>query len=452
MKGKFVVIGVVVSVLLFVCSGYFWYLSGQKRMKNQNTYQYSEEVFGNALMGYAPPAIESQVTDDIHLLYVDITWAELEKEQGKYDWQAIEEENQFERWRSEGKHIVLRFLLDYPSSQKHKDIPGWLYEKMEDPGDWYNSSYGKGFSPNYSNPEFQKYYKRAVKAMGERWGSDSFFSYIELGVLGHWGEWHVDTESNVRQLPSEPIREEYVTPWLEAFPESKLLMRRPFRTAKRYQMGLYNDVTGDAPNTLEWLEWIEKGGIYNQTNEDSMVPMPTAWQSSPIGGEFTSGIPMHTLLGSQLHQTLELLQDSHTTFLGPKIAMEIDDNKAGYRAVLKKMGYRLWISSAQIKENEHSSTLTLVWENSGIAPFYGDWPAYIYVSNRLGLEVEKVKVPLQVSIILPGQSETVEIPLNHTNLENYQVSLGIVDPMTNKDAVRFAVKGKETQKRLVLFE
>lgn len=27
--------------------------------------------------------------------------------------------------------------------------------------------------------------------MGERWGSDSLISYIELGSLGHWGEWHV---------------------------------------------------------------------------------------------------------------------------------------------------------------------------------------------------------------------------------------------------------------------
>ena len=53
-----------------------------------------EEVFGNPLMGYAPNAWHEEVAEDISLLYMDITWAELEPEEGIYGWTSIEEENQ----------------------------------------------------------------------------------------------------------------------------------------------------------------------------------------------------------------------------------------------------------------------------------------------------------------------------------------------------------------------
>ena len=40
-------------------------------------------------MGYAPCAWEETVGEDISLLYMDITWAELEPGDGKYDWEKI---------------------------------------------------------------------------------------------------------------------------------------------------------------------------------------------------------------------------------------------------------------------------------------------------------------------------------------------------------------------------
>ena len=65
-------------------------------------------------MGYVPSAEEKTVSEDVHLVYVDITWKELEPKKGHYNWETIEESNQFKRWKKEGKQVVLRFLLDYP--------------------------------------------------------------------------------------------------------------------------------------------------------------------------------------------------------------------------------------------------------------------------------------------------------------------------------------------------
>jgi len=55
----------------------------------------------NPLMGYAPSAEESELSDDVQLVYMDVTWKELEAQKGVYDWDKIEESNQMERWKKE---------------------------------------------------------------------------------------------------------------------------------------------------------------------------------------------------------------------------------------------------------------------------------------------------------------------------------------------------------------
>lgn len=45
-------------------------------------YTLSDKSFGNPLMGYVPSAEEKTVSEDVHLVYVDITWKELEPKKG----------------------------------------------------------------------------------------------------------------------------------------------------------------------------------------------------------------------------------------------------------------------------------------------------------------------------------------------------------------------------------
>ena len=175
----------------------FW-LSRQKTVKE---YKESQAAFGNPLMGYARNAWYDKVSEDISLLYMDITWAELEPEESVYDWEAIEKKNQLARWKNEGKHLVLRFVCDIPGQEEHMDIPEWLYEKSGKAGQWYAGGYGKGFAPDYNNPTIISCHEQAVKALGEHLGQDGMISYIELGSLGHWGEWNVKYSEGIQRNP-----------------------------------------------------------------------------------------------------------------------------------------------------------------------------------------------------------------------------------------------------------
>ena len=418
----------------------FW-LSRRKTIKQ---YKESQTAFGNPLMGYAPSAWYNEVSEDISLLYMDITWAELEPEEGVYNWASIDEENQISRWRKEGKHLVFRFVCDIPGEEAHMDIPEWLYEKSGKAGKWYDGEYGKGFALDYNNPTIISCHEQAVKALGEHFGQDGLISYVELGSLGHWGEWHVNYSEGIQRIPREAVRDKYILPWTEAFPDARILMRRPFASAEKYGFGLYNDMTGQPEATQSWFDWINNGGEYDQTGEKNViVPMKDFWKTAPSGGEFTSSLSMEEMLDTNLSGTVEMIREAHTTFLGPKIP---DENYVdGYKEVLKNMGYRLWISMAELKNTAKGSRLKLTWENSGVAPMYKEWPVYVYIEDESGKLVEKSRISIKISSLLPGEKATTLTALETERLNSllekgYRLSVGIEDPMTELPCVRFAME------------
>lgn len=443
-----------VLVLVLVCAAAGVLLMINLRA-NSRRFKESSRALVNPLMGYAPMADGTELSEDVSLVYVDITWRELEPQEGIFAWEEIEASNKLRQWRQSGRHVVLRFVLDVPGEEEHMDIPDWLYQKTGGNGTWYDMKYGKGFAPEYSDETLIAYHNRAVKALGIQFGGDGFVSYVELGSLGHWGEWHVNYEAGIKRLPEVEVREEYIKPWTEAFPDADILMRRPFVAAAVHGFGLYNDMAGEPESTKEWLSWIRDGGDYEQTREKGgLRAMPDFWKSVPSGGELTSSLSMEQMLSDNLSETVGLVKDSHTTFLGPKTAER--SMKKGYDELLKNMGYRLWISQADIKTKGEESQLELVWENAGAAPFYRDWPVMVYVSAR-GKMWEEIPVEVDLTQILPGESikSSTEIPvqgINKWKKNGYKIALGIIDPMTGKPAVELAVKGMEDTVVPVLFE
>ena len=438
-----------VFILLFIISIYTFF------QKNVKEYERTEEVFGNPLMGYVPCAWNTTVSDDVSLLYMDITWAELEPEEGQYNWESIDKENQLSRWRKEGRHIVLRFVCDVPGQEKHMDIPEWLYEKIGHEGTWYDVEFGKGFAPDYNNEEMIRYHAKAVEALGEHLGKDGLISYIELGSLGHWGEWHVNYSAGIQRLPNEAVRKQYVVPWTGAFPDAMLLMRRPFSHASEYGMGLYNDMAGHPDETEVWLREIENGGDLTQTDEkNALISMHDFWKTAPVGGELTSSFSMEDLLETNLDQTATLIRESHTTFLGPHVAN--NQYLQGYHTVLKSMGYRLRISEAVLSNKLKGTKLSMTWANDGTAPFYKDWPVWVYVTDENGDTIEKKQVEMKLSSILPGESVKTEICLETKKLvdlagKKYNIRIGIEDPMTGKENLRLAMKCRYMDGRNLLW-
>lgn len=423
---------------------------------NESQYSLSTLAIHNPLMGYAPYARWGEYPE-LSMIYIDVLWSELEPTKGNFDFDGVEATSRFSKWKNEGKHAILRFILDTPTDESHADIPQWLIDELsEGAGVYYNTSYGQGFCPNYSNPTLISYYKKAVQAMSNRWGSDRFITYIQLGALGHWGEWHTNYDEGVPRMPIPDIRRQYIEPWLNgAFPNAFVMMRRSWDLTKEYGLGIFNDMMGNKNDTDEWLTWIEAGGTGDPDDagvSDVLVPMPDIWETQPMGGEFTSSTPMETMLVTNLADTIDGMRRSHTTFIGQKIAdKSVSEN--GYNEVLKNIGYRIWVSNVVLNSKinmPYSAELAVTLQNGGVAPFYDDWAMYAYVYDDFGIFVEKVPFHTDIRTVIPGEAVRATCDINGYMHGLHRIYIGIPDPMDDKLKFKFAVTGKETETLLLV--
>ena len=182
-----------------------------------------------------------------------ITWAEIERNKGQYDFTIAEMKNNYHFWVNEkNRQMMLGFVMDYPTPSNaidysHIDIPMWLYEELKkeaeadynqrldrarQEGNWaavrayeealyrirnddqvmreFNRTFARtadipgvgtfyrfgsgagmqvGFSPNYHSPLILKYHDNVLAAVARRYDNDKTFCIV-MGSLGHWGEMH----------------------------------------------------------------------------------------------------------------------------------------------------------------------------------------------------------------------------------------------------------------------
>jgi hypothetical protein len=405
------------------------------------TYPASGDVLQNPYIGNAVWANEkNRHQQPFDLVYADLTWAEFEPEQGVYDFASFEKENQFALWRSEGKHVILRFVLDVPGNRSHRDIPDWLYDTIGGDGTAYATSYGKGFSPDYENETLIRAHAEAVAALGERYGDDPFIAFVELGSLGHWGEWHL--HQKIGLMPEESIRDRYVLPYIDAFPGALIMMRRPFGIAAEYGLGLFNDAAGEPNSTETWLGWIESGGDYESVDgRSALVAMPDAWQTAPIGGELSTSIAREALLRELFAQTLSLFVSSHTSWIGPGSFSDIARNgrdQAALDLISLTIGYRLRVARCDVQLASSGETqVTLYWTNDGVAPFYFGWQPALLLTDAQGKEI---MLPLDLDLIdvLPETTVSVGATIP-PQAGAYTVWVGILDPATDEPGVALAM-------------
>lgn len=402
-----------------------------------------EKPVTNPLKGFAVWGENHRQDPWISFAYVPVYWNLLEPEEGVYDFAALEGRCSFKEWKKDNVRLILRVIADSPSDQSHMDIPKWLYEKMDGAGTWYDTGYGKGFSPDYENPVFQEAHQALLAALGARYKEDPQVAFIQLGSLGHWGEWHVNYGEGIPRFPAKAVTDRYVSHYLVAFPAEKLLLRRPFAIGAQNHLGLYNDSFGQEGSHREWLSWISDGYVSDQTGE-FLSGMPDFWKYAPSGGEFATDQGLEWYFSRErFPETMELLKESHTTFLGPNAPVPEDfsskearDNAA---VLLRSMGYCLGIRGYRMENLlfPRDLSVTLTWENTGIAPLYENWPIRLVLLSEDGSAVWEGDLDAPFTEWLPGtHSWTAVLPgTKELPAGRYQLWAGIIDPLTGKPGV-----------------
>jgi hypothetical protein len=268
------------------------------------------------------------------------------------------------------RHLVLRLWLDYPTLAT--GVPKFLL-----PGLQFNnySEYGGGVSPDYSNATLISAVVQTIEAMGARYDGDPRIGYIQVGLLGFWGEWHCYPHTS---FYADILTENQV---LDAFSRSfritQLQARRPTAKSVTLRIGYHDD--SFAYSTLSTVPAPAPAWYFWPTIE--ALDAQEFWRTAAMGGElrpdlqskiFSAGY-IETLYKQGFDTAVGTTHASYLlnayAFTGMYSTEEV--RKANHAS--NTLGYELYISAIEIWSlGSGMVRVGATVESVGAAPFYYD--------------------------------------------------------------------------------
>lgn len=388
-------------------------------------------ALNNPLKGWCPYiTADTTLTQPYSMAFVLASWRELEPKEGDYRFKEWEERN----WNSvnaTGKHIVFRVFIDHPNEPT--GIPQWLLDKGLKTTAY--SEHGGGRSPDYENAKMKKGMKRLIAELGRRYDKNPRVAFIQLGLLGFWGEWH--TSPHPKLFASAKTQELVIDAFHNAFPQKILMARNPIGYAGQQSwLGFHDDAF---PADTEGSEaWMFLSAMRSAGRMDN-------WKSAVIGGEMVPD-EASKWLGAKYEVTKKAVEKAHFTWMGPycpALEKTQPDSEFEYRSqeLVRKMGYEFILKEISHPEKvQQGKLMSIVISglNQGVAPFYYRWPVELVLLDESDGLVKRMPLECDIRTWLPGSftlkaNITIDAPAAH-----YKLGLGMVDPWTNAPAVAFA--------------
>jgi hypothetical protein len=326
-----------------------------------------------------------------------------------------------------GHHAVIRVYLDYPS--KESGLPEYLAAQV---GCEPYTDHGGGCSPDYDDPELREAMLGLISAMGARYDADPRLGFVQVGLLGFWGEWH--TWPHTEWFPTEETQDAVLGAYEVAFPTTHLQVRRPAASSVSKRIGYHDDSFGYS--TLGDIDWFFLPGLEAAGAQER-------WQEVPIGGEirpelqpeiFESGY--ETDIYAQ--DILECIEATHASYLLNYLAFNEDgvgysgEERERAEVAALALGYQFEVQAATLSatgllENTVEVRVSVTLGQAGVAPFY--YPLYLAVtSDDLASPVTGTDA---LQTLLPGESRTVTLDLGRVSVAvlNAPLTLRLSSPM-----------------------
>jgi hypothetical protein len=340
------------------------------------------------------------------------------------------------RWHGcEGKNIKLipRVYLDWPRQES-----GWPADMTE--GD-------------YTSDTFKQRVIALIKKLGKAWDNDSRVAYVEMGLIGHWGEMEFpDTKDEIKEAMAAQFNSSF---------QNKLVM---IRWPNTYNDDMYNF-------GYYWDSWGHYDQKYYGFHLNNVSPK---WKTAVIGGETAYGWGNSVIqpgknpdesVSMPIHREyiIDEARRLHANHMG--WISDYDHSKesarAGAELIQKAMGYRFIISEVTYPkriDNGNNFTISFKVKNIGSSPFYYNWPVEISLLDPQTKQPmwKNTCAHLDIRNWLPGDqwndsTDTYTVPAEINSIHQsflvpglpsgeYILALAILDPAGNRPCARFAIK------------
>jgi len=347
------------------------------------------------------------------------------------------------------------------------DLNGWHWPS-DIPGEVRVDDNKTPITGGYFAPNFQDRVKALVAKAGQAWDNDPRVAYIEMGIVGEWGEQH-DPDISTYWLPHDEPAHVANRTWIPgiektlgdafkaAFKNKKVMVRYAYEF-KDYNFGTYWD---------SWAQPEEQVRGY-----DEMKKQGDRWKTQPVGGEITwnwGGLSkfksFEEVVGDAATRdvVIEQIRNLHGNHLGGITWANFNDPNfiANAELLQKAMGYNYVISNFSYPAKIQPKTpfkVSFKVTNTGSSPFYYNWPVEIALLNkRTKLKVwSKVLDGVNIADWMPGDNwnkatNRYTTPATENVIEKeltvdadvpedeYIISIAVLDPAGMQPSLRFAV-------------
>ena len=349
------------------------------------------------------------------------------------------------------------------------DLNGWHWPS-DFPPEVRSNDNNTPSTGGYFDENFIPRMKKLIKKLGEAWDNDPRVAYIEMGLIGEWGEHHDPSIRGDMWAPHTQPNHVAGRTWIpgieeclgdaftEAFKNKKVMVRYAY-DFQDYNFGYYWDSFAYEEEQERGYNWYMRRGDF--------------WKDQVMGGEITWNYGSFynegcrsledVLANSKRKQTvIDQVRALHVNHLGG-VTWAKWDNQVFYNnasAIQKIMGYHFVIKEFKYPERveigkpfEVSFSVT----NTGSSPFYYDWPveiSLITADSHVVVWTTTLSSP-KISQWMPGDdwdtatqsykkpaelntvTETIyidkEIPAGQ-----YAIAISVLDPAGMVPSLRFA--------------
>ncbi|MEO1085975.1 MAG: hypothetical protein AAFY88_17185, partial [Acidobacteriota bacterium] len=286
-----------------------------------------------------------------------------------FDWAPLEA--LLDDVASRGKQTVFRVYLDFPNccpaGSYQSGVPDFLFAGSGAVTLTSYPEHGGGMSPDYDNERLLVAVEQLAVALGAAYDGDPRIGFVQVGVVGMWGEWHTypydGFEQSPNLMPTLASQARVLRAYGEAFASTRLVVSQdgmdqfdastpcgagsicPADFAA-LGVGFHDDNfcvgTYDAANNLEWYfqpKLVARG-------------LDELWRQQPIGGEIQPAIQAELFTAGWTGQSyFEAVNAVHASFLLNQFAFEPDGNAdrvARTLAGAAHLGYRLRVTEAEL--------------------------------------------------------------------------------------------------------
>ncbi|MFL5802006.1 MAG: DUF4832 domain-containing protein [Roseiflexaceae bacterium] len=293
--------------------------------------------------------------------YARFGWRQLEPARGQYDFSAIEQALQ--EAENAGAKFAFR-IMSVNEFTSPVEVPSYLTQEAGGAYCTYNGAHV--WVPAWDSPQFLARAQALMSALGARFNGDPRLGYYDMGIYGHWGEWH--TEGLCTPPAGDATKRALVDMQVAAFPNTRILMNSGGKEVDAFVYAL-----SKSPRIGIRVDSLCSPWFDSQFTESpqKLAAMQDRWKTAPIITEFYTWNPSGIALCDQQVSTWHIAAIANGSI--GNWSSYTADQQAQILTIGKHAGYRFALNALTYLAEVPNNTLLPIssqWLNVGITPAY----------------------------------------------------------------------------------